>query len=564
MKPEAPLASQSCRAILPTGLALAALAALAALLFFVGLGTPGLFDADEPAYAEAAREMLQRGDWITPYFNGAPRFDKPILFYWLLLVSYAVFGVTEFAVRFWSALSGVGLVLLTAWAGRRWFGPPADRWAGVSLATCFLTALLARAAVTDMLLTLFLTGAILAAAAALGAPPQAGRRLATVAWAAAALAVLVKGPIGLLIPGASLVAALALRRELRSGLRLLPWQGPALFLLLALPWYLLVLWANGWAFIEGFVIKHHLVRYTGVVSSHAGPLWFYLPVLLVGFFPWSGYLPTACWRVWGSLRGRDGAGEAGRFVTVCAAWAGVVLLLFSFAGTKLPSYVFPAFPALALLVGGLGLSRPAVGWAGEPPAWTGRLGEGIVGLVGLPLAAGLAAMPCYFDRLAPLARGVLDGVAAPAGPAAALAGLLAAGSLLGILSTGRLRPYALAGMMAGVILVAALVVVPRAHRILQGALQEFSQTARREIPPGGSVVAYGLNAPSIVFYSERRVLPVGAGSPEGAAQIRRRVEAGEPVLVIARSAHAPTLDRVPGLARRQVRGGYVLYESLPR
>jgi 4-amino-4-deoxy-L-arabinose transferase-like glycosyltransferase len=508
--------------------------------------------------------MLQRGDWVTPYFNGAPRFDKPILFYWLLLGSYAVFGVTEFAVRFWSALSGVGLVVLTAWAARRWFGPPADRWAGVSLATCLLTALLARAAVTDMLLTLFLTGSILAGAAALAGSPGSGRRFATAAWGAAALAVLVKGPIGLLIPGVTFALALAVHRELRSGLRrLLPWQGPALFLLLALPWYLLVLQANGWAFIEGFVIKHHLIRYTGVVSSHAGPFWFYIPVLLVGFFPWSGYLPTACWRVWGILRGRAGAGESGRFATVCAIWAGVVVALFSFAGTKLPSYVFPAFPALALLVGGLGISRPAAEWVGEPPSWIVRLGEGTIGAIGFLLASGLAAVPLYFDRLAPLARGVLDGVPAPVGPAVGLAGLLAAGSLLGLLA-GRFRPFALAGMMAGVILVAAMVIAPGAHRILQGALREFSETARREIPPGGRVVAYGLNAPTIVFYSERRVLPVGAGSPEGPAQIRRRVEAGEPVLVIARSAHAPILDRVPGLARRRAQGGYVLYESLPR
>ena len=90
-------------------------------LFFFRLGTPGLFDADEPAYAQAAREMLEGGDWVTPHFNGRPRFDKPILFYWLISLSYRLFGVTEFAVRVWSALAGVALVLLIAWTARRRF-----------------------------------------------------------------------------------------------------------------------------------------------------------------------------------------------------------------------------------------------------------------------------------------------------------------------------------------------------------------------------------------------------------------------------------------------------------
>src|SRR5512141_1868010 len=92
---------------------------LAGTLFFFQLGATGLFDADEPAYAGAAREMLERGDWVTPYFNGQPRFDKPILFYWLILLSYRVFGITEFAVRFWSALAGLGLVVLLWRAARR-------------------------------------------------------------------------------------------------------------------------------------------------------------------------------------------------------------------------------------------------------------------------------------------------------------------------------------------------------------------------------------------------------------------------------------------------------------
>jgi 4-amino-4-deoxy-L-arabinose transferase-like glycosyltransferase len=328
-------------------------------LFFFRLGTPGLFDADEPAYAQAAREMLETGDWITPHFNGQPRFDKPILFYWLIILSYRVFGITEFAVRFWSALAAVLLVLTVAWGARRWFGPPADLWAGLAFATNLLTALLARAAVTDMLLTLFVTVAILAGVEAFSDSRQ-GRRWAAWGWAAMGLAVLVKGPVGLVIPAMALGGMLLAFRELRAGLeRLCPWQGPVLFVAIAAPWYVLVLAANGWAFVEGFLIKHHFTRYAGVISSHAGPLWFYLPVVLVGFFPWSGFLPRALWQAGRVIRRSASGGRepADRLLVTCACWAAGVFLFFSLAGTKLPSYLFPAFPALSLLVGAAGISN---------------------------------------------------------------------------------------------------------------------------------------------------------------------------------------------------------------
>jgi len=320
-------------------------------LFFFRLGTSGLFDADEPAYAQAAREMLETGDWVTPHFNGRPRFDKPILFYWLITLSYRVFGVTEFAVRAWSALAGVLLVILVAWAAGRTFGPPADLWAGLALTTNFLTPLLARAAVTDMLLTLFVTTAILAGLEALQ-KSRSTKWWAGLLWAAMGLALLVKGPVGVVIPVLALGGLLLfLRERWRAFARLVPWEGPVLFAVLALPWYGLVLAANGWAFVEGFIIKHHITRYTGIVSSHAGPIWFYLPVLLIGFFPWSGFLPSALWTAGRAARWRQTGRPTDRLLVACACWVIGVFVFFSFAGTKLPSYLFPAFPALALLVG---------------------------------------------------------------------------------------------------------------------------------------------------------------------------------------------------------------------
>jgi len=568
--------------------ALLALLLLVCALFFFRLGATGLFDADEPAYAGAAREMLQRGDWVTPYFNGQPRFDKPILFYWLILFSYRLFGITEFAVRLWSALAGLGLVVLLWRAARRWVSGDAALWTGVAFSTNLLTALLARAAVTDMLLTFFVTAAILAGLRALEEPESGNRWPARGMWAAMALAVMVKGPVGLLIPAMALGGCLVVLREVRAGLRrLFLWEGPVLFLAIAAPWYALALSANGWAFIEGFVIKHHVTRYTGVISSHAGPLWFYLPVVLVGFFPWSGFLPSALWRAVQAARGRR-AGTAGeRLAVACLCWLAGLFVFFSLAGTKLPSYLFPAFPAMALLAGsaisngklirlgrknrsmngpvgrlsvvGCRLSIPA---ERPVPRWIARLTPWVIGLTGGVLAAGLFFLPLVFDRLRPAARGVLDGVAPPTGLSWGLAGLLLAGVGAALLARGCWRPVLLAATMCSLILVAAGAVAPTAHGILQGSLREFAEGAGRILRPGDPVVVYGLNAPSIVFYADRRVKPVGADAPgEVEAAVRGLVEAGRPAVVITRSSLAPRLNQMQGLALRKSAGGYALFVS---
>jgi 4-amino-4-deoxy-L-arabinose transferase-like glycosyltransferase len=547
------------------------------------LGTPGLFDADEPAYAQAAREMLETGDWITPHFNGQPRFDKPILFYWLITLSYSAFGITEFAVRFWSALAAVALVLVVAWGGRRWFGPPADLWAGLAFTTNLLAALLARAAVTDMLLTLFVTLAILGGLRALEAP-AGSRAWAGFCWAAMGLAVLVKGPVGILIPAMALGGTVLAFREWHGGIaRLFPWEGPVLFAAIVFPWYGLVLAANGWAFVEGFLIKHHLTRYTGVVSAHPGPIWYYLPVILVGFFPWSGFLPRILWEA-GVVAGRRTVeSPADRLLVACACWLGGVFLFFSLAGTKLPSYLFPAFPAMALLVGAAISSekrttqnRPTrnivdrssvVGRRfsierGRVERWLVKATPWLVGLMGGILAVGFGLVPWLLDWLRPVARGALDGVAPPTGVAWWLAFVLILGTGGSLVATGPRRPAVLSAMMACVILTAETVIAPHVYTILQGPLREFTEDARKFVAPGIPVVAYGLNAPSIVFYADRRVASLAASGPNGPDRLRQLVEAGGPVVVITRSAHVSRLDGVPGLFRLKARGGYALYSSV--
>lgn len=538
------------------------LLALAAGLFLFRLGTPGLFDADEPAYAGAAREMLQTGDWITPRFNGQTRFDKPILFYWLIVLAYKAFGVTEFAVRLWSAVAGVGLVGLVTVVARRTLGRPADLWAGLALLTSLLTALLARAAVTDMLLTLCVSGAVFAGLRAIEAPPDAGKRWALLVWAAMALAVLVKGPVGLVIPAMALLPALWLLREARFGLRrLVSWQGPLLFAAMALPWYGMVLHANGWAFVEGFILKHHVSRYVGVVSSHAGPLWFYLPVLLFGFFPWSAFLPAGLAAAWGVARRRQAESGEDRLLVVCAAWAVGLFLFFSLAGTKLPSYLFPAFPALALLAGhalaaasrGAKDGRPALRFLAAAP-W---LFAGTAAI----LAGGMAALPVILDRVRPVSRGVLDDVGVPVWLTSGLAAWVVLGAALALALGWSRRGAVLAVMMVGLILAAEVLVAPQVYRIAQAPLRAFTQEARAIAGAGGPVVVYGLNAPTIVFYADRPVLRLGADDPAALEALAAMARSGRPVAVITRRALASRLAELPGFSQQRARGGYALFRS---
>jgi 4-amino-4-deoxy-L-arabinose transferase-like glycosyltransferase len=548
---------------------------LAGLLFFLRLGSVGLFDADEPAYAGAAREMLARGDWITPHFNGQLRFDKPILFYWLIGLSYRLLGISELAVRCWSALAGVALTLLVAWAGRRWFGARAGLTAGLALATNPLTVLLGRAAVTDMLLTLCMTAALVAALEALGEAPGRTGRWAALGWGAMGLAVLVKGPIGLLIPAVALGGTSVLLREGRPALRrLLPWWGPALFLALTVPWYALVLAANGRAFLEGFVLKHHVGRFTGVVSSHAGPLWYYLPVLLVGFFPWSAFVPRGLWAAARLARRRRASTSAERAVIASAAWVGTVFLFFSLAATKLPSYLFPAFPALALLVGALGRpgGAPAAGPdvaasisedpGGTAPPWLDRLALWILGGLGLLQGIAAALAPVILDAARPAARGVLDGMEVPAGLAWGVAAIFVVGTAAGLLARPAWRPAVLAGMVGALVLTAVVRIVPTVYEVQQGALREYAEEARRTLGPEGVLVAYGLNAPSVVFYANRPVTVLGSSAGE-AEELRRLVASGRPVVAIARVVQASRLAEIPGLERVESRGGYALFRSLP-
>jgi len=316
------------------------------VVWFACLGTRALISPDEGRYAALALEMLRSGDWVTPRLNGLLYFEKPPLQYWMGALLFGLFGVTEFAARLWPAIAGFLTVLLVGFTGTRLW----DRETGIRSAA--ITASMAwvignsHFLTLDAGLTLFMTLILCAVLIAQFATPAGDQRRnwIWVAWAAMAGAVLSKGLIGLLIPGAVLFLTSLWRRDFRLW-REMHWvSGLLIFFVLAAPWFVLVSMRNP-GFAEFFFVHEHFARYLTQVHRREGGWWYYLPLLAAGLVPWVGGLPWL-------LRKSDSS-TAARGVAVndlLVAWVAFILVFFSASGSKLPSYILPAFPALALML----------------------------------------------------------------------------------------------------------------------------------------------------------------------------------------------------------------------
>jgi 4-amino-4-deoxy-L-arabinose transferase-like glycosyltransferase len=308
--------------------------AVLAVAWFGTLGLRPLYKADETRYAEIPREMVASGDWITPRLNGFKYFEKPPLQYWATAGFFEVLGIQDWTSRLWAALTGFAGILLVLVLGSRIFGAPAGLLAAAVLAGSPVFVAAAQINTLDMGLTFFLTGAVLALAS--GYP--------LVFWACCALAVLSKGLVGIVLPLAALGLYILIKRDWRLMWEVRPVSGPLVFLLIAAPWFVAVSLRNP-EFAHFFFIQEHFQRFTTEVHQRTAPAWFFLPVLALGFLPF--LLPAAvAW--WRGITSRAPSFDAMFWL---ALWALVVLAFFSASSSKLPAYVLPIFPALALLTG---------------------------------------------------------------------------------------------------------------------------------------------------------------------------------------------------------------------
>jgi 4-amino-4-deoxy-L-arabinose transferase-like glycosyltransferase len=312
------------------------------------MGTMPLANPDEGRYAEIAREMLVSGDWVTPRLNEVYYFEKPPFVYWATAVSMAVFGQNAWAARLPNALLALGGVLLTYAATRRMYGRDAGLAAAVVLATSVLFCMLGRILLLDMAVSVFMSGALFCFILGLREQPGRTRRLLFYGlYACAALATLSKGLIGFLVSGAVMFFWLLIFNQWR---RLRPFYlptGALLFLAIAAPWHLLAADLNA-AWAEFYFVREHWLRFTTTTHGRFEPWWYFIPILLAGIFPWTGYL-------WPALRKGLAGGWTRRHENAdtwfLVTWAAFIFLFFSRSQSKLAPYILPIFPALAALIG---------------------------------------------------------------------------------------------------------------------------------------------------------------------------------------------------------------------
>jgi 4-amino-4-deoxy-L-arabinose transferase-like glycosyltransferase len=395
-------------------------------IFLLGLGSPALYDPHESLYAEVAREMVVRGEWLTPHLNGTRYLDKPPLLYWLIALAYMVFGVSEFSARLPVALAGLGGVLVTWGIGRHLFDARTGSLAGLVLATSVGYVVFSRQLLPDMVFACFTTlsfyGLLRTAE-----QDRASKVWGILAYVSLALAVMTKGFLGV-FP----LVVLALHGLIASRFHplraLISLWGSMLFLLLIVPYHLILGWQNEGYFWHYFM-NEHVLRFLGQrhpVDFISLPLPIFFLILFLWLLPWSPYLALAIPRRWPS-RGKPLPREDEGFLLILL-WAALVLLFFALSRARLPQYALPAMPALALLIG----TSLGERLTGSVSSTKGVLIAATISFL-LPALA-LLILPSYLDQYHQL--GLTD-------PAVSLIrvvfGLMAGGSGLALLCFARKR-----------------------------------------------------------------------------------------------------------------------------
>ncbi|MBD2578698.1 glycosyltransferase family 39 protein [Oscillatoria sp. FACHB-1406] len=523
------------------------------IAFLWHLGSTGLVDETEPLFAEAARQMVVTGDWITPYFNGATRFDKPPLVYWLMAIAYRAIGVNEWAVRLPSALSAIALTCFGFFTLLR-FGypqpgalstdkpqtpfPPKSLWLSAWIGSTLMafnlqTLVWAHTGVSDMLLSACMGCALFCFfwgyGASAGAAVEVSRdsadremggkgaifpnRWYLAFYVFIALAILTKGPVGIAIPGLVIFAFLWYVGRLKEVLREMGvLVGGILVSAIALPWFVLVIQRNGEAYIDSFFGYHNVERFTHVVNGHAAPWYFYFLVVLVGFLPWSVYLPVAIARLRIPARSRWQAQPRNSHLGIFAlSWFAVIFLFFTIAVTKLPSYTLPLIPAAAILVSlfwsqKLSDSEPVK--ENKQKSWGFFLSAAINALILLVLAIASWFSPRLigYDAAAPNI-GELFGQTGLSVRSAIVWGM-ASGAIALLLWKTSTRRWILPVNLIAFALFLLFVLTPAnffIDRVRQQPIRELAAIAAQSQQPGENLLMTGFKKPTFVFYSQRPV-----------------------------------------------------------
>lgn len=497
---------------------MALLILLASTLLFLELGTLGLTDVDEGNNAEAAREMLESGDWISPTFHYEPRWKKPVFNYWLISLSYRMFGVNEFAARLPAASFGVLLILLQYVFLSRVRGPDAGFLAAAMLVLNIEMIAIGHMVIHDSALIFFTTLSLFGFWLGLHRP--GGRSMLWFFYLGIGLGVLTKGPIGVLVPvlvaGIYLVLTQRVKQFWQEGF---PVAGAFVSLSLALPWYVAMSILHGWQYWNA-AYPEMAGRFFATLEGHGGTVLFYVPVLLVGFFPWSGFLPAALYdtvKVWWKQRGSNIDTDRHPDIEFFAGvWVVVVFLFFSLSSTRLLHYIGPLFPAAAILVACYwqrSIERPMTGWFRAAIHITMVTGY----IMGLALASAPLLYAKFIGQIArefPMASQVDPGFS----PIACGAVLVVGSALVGYFGLSEMRRHRALWMAGGTITVVLFLALkfglPHFATYFIAPPQQLAYIAGLNLNPEDRFICYESFRPSLIFYAKRRAIIVHSGQEE--------------------------------------------------
>ncbi len=538
-----------------------ALSLFAIVALFAWLGTQGLIEPDEGRYAEIGREMAADGDWLMPHKNGFPHFQKPPMLYWATAASIKMFGANAWAARLPSALAALGVLAMTFLMGRALFGRATAAQAVLVLVSSLEFFVLGRSLTPDMMLTFWITAAL----TCLVFHVKGGRRpiWRWAFFAAMGFGFLTKGPLALVVPVSAAVAWQLAARRTEENFRL-PWlPGMLLTLAIGLSWFV-ALSVREHALFDYFWRFELLERFASKSHGRAKPFWFFAPVLLAGFFPWSFFLPGLGRRAWQAARG--GAMRPAHWLLL--GWVVPPFVILSLSGSKLPTYILPLFPPLALA---LARAFPQLLFT---RAW--RWGLGGVMILLPVLVTGIA----LFHRLAPKLA-----TAAIFTPLAQIILALLVAGLIALLIRAWLRRLnivflpALAMGMTGIWITAATQ-SDQASDLLrqQSSVRKLATTVQSLGAADGPLFAYQARAHGFNFYLRRLVHTTRADAdlvlPPTPAESARLVEtpadcaalapAGQPVYGFTRKETYVNHFAPAGWERVEQVGDFVLIRRTER
>ena len=479
------------------------------------MGGLGLTDRDEGSNAEAAREMLETGDWISPTLNYEPRFAKPAFVYWLLSGSYTLFGINEFAARFPSAFSGLCVLLLQYAFVHRWLGAPLAWLSSIMLLLNMEFLAINRLVVTDPELVVFTTLAGYSCWHALHGSLKTGRWWFMSFYLAMGFGMLVKGPVGIIIPLVGVIPYLTLTRQWKSFWQKgFPLLGTVLVLLVAAPWYVAMFQIHGeayWAAAQANTTG----RFMSPMEGHGGTLFFYVPILLLGFFPWSVFLPSVLyqsltqWKFY--WNGRGFATQEHNLEFFLSLWVVGLLIFFTLSATRLPHYIYPLFPASAILV--------ALWWKRfqeQHSSFDWKIPRRLLLGIGYLLGIAIIVAPAIFHQfIKQITKEFPAAVHVDFGWLPTIMGLVIVLGTMGIrlcLDSETKRSWAV-GIAGGMMLIFGVLLIkgalPVYHMYFIEPPQQLATIAGYNLEKDDRLLQVGRKRPSLSFYAQRKVYFLG-------------------------------------------------------